>query len=172
MSLTDKALPVVADSRLSRLRAPRRKSSQDSPPPFAFCDEEEDSIFPLCVNLLHHSSVHWLLTLQNDPALVFRSIHLLRSGILQASDYSICKHGCTYSPHCQTPVPSVLLCKKSSHRLIQGGFFDCSALKMTKCQTHWKIWHLELFWWDLQCNLTLSHFLGRNSQKNHPVFWG
>ena len=22
---------------------------------------------------------------------------------------------------------------------IQGGFFDCSALKMTKCQTHWKI---------------------------------
>ena len=24
---------------------------------------------------------------------------------------------------------------------IQGGFFYCSALKMTKCQTHWKIWH-------------------------------
>ena len=48
---------------------------------------------------------------------------------------------------------------------IQGGFFYCSALKMTKCQTHWKIWHLELFWWDLQCNLTLSHFLGRNSKK-------
>ena len=21
-----------------------------------------------------------------------------------------------------------------------------------------KIWHLELFWWDLRCNLTLSHF--------------
>ena len=52
---------------------------------------------------------------------------------------------------------------------VQGGFFDCSALKMPKCQTHWKIWHLELFWWDLQCNMTLSHFLGRNSQKNHPV---
>ena len=67
---------------------------------------------------LHPSSVHWLLTLQNDPALVFRSIHLLRAGILQTSSYSICKHGCTYSPHCQTPVPSVLLCKKSSHRLI------------------------------------------------------
>ena len=52
---------------------------------------------------------------------------------------------------------------------IQGCFFNCSALKMTKCQTHWKIWHLELFWWDLQCNLTLSHSLGRNSIKNHPV---
>ena len=35
------------------------------------------------------------------------------------------------------------------YKLIQGGFFDCSALKMTKCQTHWKIWHLELFWRDL-----------------------
>ena len=32
---------------------------------------------------------------------------------------------------------------------IQGGFFNWSALKMTKCQTHWKIWHLELFWRDL-----------------------
>ena len=53
MSLTDKALPVVADSRLSRLRAPRRKSSQDSRPSFAFCDDEEDGIFPLCVNLAH-----------------------------------------------------------------------------------------------------------------------
>ena len=28
---------------------------------------------------------------------------------------------------------------------------------------------LRIFWWDLQCNLTLSHFLGWNSQKNHPV---
>ena len=56
--------------------------------------------------------------------------------------------------------------------LIQGGFFDCSALKMPKCQTHWKIWHLELFWWDLQCNLTLSHFLGRNSKKTTLyVYW-
>ena len=25
------------------------------------------------------------------------------------------------------------------HGNIQGGFFYCSALKMTKCQTHWKI---------------------------------
>ena len=58
---------------------------------------------------------------------------------------------------------------KSSLRQHTGCFFYCSALKMTKCQTHWKIWHLELFWWDLQCNLTLSHFLGRNSKKNHPV---
>ena len=27
---------------------------------------------------------------------------------------------------------------------------------------------LALFWWDLLCNLTLSHFLGRTSKK-HPV---
>ena len=32
---------------------------------------------------------------------------------------------------------------------IQGGFFNWSALKMTKCQTLRKFWHLELFWRDL-----------------------
>ena len=36
---------------------------------------------------------------------------------------------------------------------------------MTKCQARRKFWHLELFWWDLLCNLTLSHFLGRTSKK-------
>ena len=30
---------------------------------------------------------------------------------------------------------------------IQGGFLDCSALKMTKCQALRKFWHLELFYW-------------------------
>ena len=28
---------------------------------------------------------------------------------------------------------------------IQGGFFDWSALEITKCQTLRKFWHLELF---------------------------
>ena len=37
-------------------------------------------------------------------------------------------------------------------------FFYWSTLKMTKCQTLRKFWHLELFRWDLLCNPTLSHF--------------
>ena len=41
---------------------------------------------------------------------------------------------------------------------------------MTKCQTLRKFWHLELFWSDLLCNLTLSHFLGRTCQMNHTVW--
>ena len=44
-------------------------------------------------------------------------------------------------------------------------FFDWSTLKMTQTQTLWKLWYLELFWLDLLCNLTFSHFLGRTSQK-------
>ena len=36
---------------------------------------------------------------------------------------------------------------------------------MTKCQTLRKFWHLELFRWDLLCNLTRNHFLGRTSKK-------
>ena len=32
---------------------------------------------------------------------------------------------------------------------LQGVFFDWSALKMTKCQTLRKFWHLELFWSNL-----------------------
>ena len=49
-------------------------------------------------------------------------------------------------------------------------FFYWSAQKMTKRQTLRKFLHLELFRWDLQCNLTLSHFLGRNSQNNRPEY--
>ena len=32
---------------------------------------------------------------------------------------------------------------------LQGGFFNWSAQKMTKCQTLRKFWHLELFWRNL-----------------------
>ena len=37
-----------------------------------------------------------------------------------------------------------------------GWFFYWPALKMAKCQNPRKFWHLELFRWDLSCNL--SHF--------------
>jgi len=47
----------------------------------------------------------------------------------------------------------------------QGVFFYWSALKMTKYQTLRIFWHLELFRWDLLCNLTLSNSLGRASNK-------
>ena len=46
---------------------------------------------------------------------------------------------------------------------IQGGLFDWSTIKMTKCQTLKKFWHSELFWRDLH---VICHFLGRTSQKN------
>ena len=48
-----------------------------------------------------------------------------------------------------------IACKIHKHTVvlmciyIQGGFFNWSALKMTKCQTLRKFWHLELFWRDL-----------------------
>ena len=48
---------------------------------------------------------------------------------------------------------------------LQGVLFYWSALKMTKCQTLRKFWHLELFWWDLLCNLTLRTFRGRPVKK-------
>ena len=48
---------------------------------------------------------------------------------------------------------------------VQGGFFDWSALKMTKCQTLRKFWHLELFWRDLHVIWLLVIFLGRTSKK-------
>ena len=41
---------------------------------------------------------------------------------------------------------------------IQGFFFNCSHPKNPKCQPVSKFCHLELFWWDLQCNLTLRNF--------------
>ena len=46
-------------------------------------------------------------------------------------------------------------------------FFYWSSLKITKCQPLRKFWH---FWWDLLCNLTLSHFLRRTSKKTHCIF--
>ena len=48
-------------------------------------------------------------------------------------------------------------------------FFYWSALKMTKCQTLRKFWHLELFRWDLLCNLTLRTFRG-GPVKKHPLY--
>ena len=45
-----------------------------------------------------------------------------------------------------------------------GCFFNCSHPKNPKCQPVSKFWYLELFWWDLLCNLTLRNFfLGGNS---------
>ena len=41
------------------------------------------------------------------------------------------------------------LCAHPHKPHIQGGFFNWSALKMTKSQTLRKFWHLELFWRDL-----------------------
>ena len=40
---------------------------------------------------------------------------------------------------------------------------------MTKCQTHRKFLHLELFQWDLLCNLTLRTFWG-GTVKSHPAY--
>ena len=47
----------------------------------------------------------------------------------------------TYSPTALSNVAfsSLSLRALPVHENLQGGFFDCSALKMTKCQTHWKI---------------------------------
>ena len=43
---------------------------------------------------------------------------------------------------------------------IQGGFFHWYPPKNFKCQPVSKFWHLELFWWDLLCNLTLRTLRG------------
>ena len=46
-------------------------------------------------------------------------------------------------------------------------FFNCSALKLTMFQeTLWKFLHLELFGWDLLCNLTLRTSRGGTVRKN------
>ena len=47
-----------------------------------------------------------------------------------------------------------------------GCFFWLVRPKNCHCQTLRKFWNLELCWWDLLCNLTLSQFLGRTSKKN------
>ena len=59
----------------------------------------------------------------------------------------------------------------TTSRNLQGGFFYRSALKMTNCQILRKFWHLELFWWNFLCNLTLSHFSGRTSKKKPPCIY-
>ena len=53
---------------------------------------------------------------------------------------------------------------------LQGGFFNWSALKMTKCQTLWKIWHLELFWRDLHVIWHLVIFRA-DQLKKPPCIW-
>ena len=50
---------------------------------------------------------------------------------------------------------------------IQSGFFNCSPLKMTKCQTHRKLWHFEIFLWYL---LALRTFRYKLLKKNHTVW--
>ena len=61
---------------------------------------------------------------------------------------------------------TVLCCGTEVQVCLYTGFFSYwSALKMTKCQTLRKFWHLKLFRWGLLCNLTLSHFQGQTSPK-------
>ena len=48
---------------------------------------------------------------------------------------------------------------------IQGVFFNWSYPKNHKFFLVSKFWHLELFWWDLLCNLTL---LGGSQLKKTP----
>ena len=45
----------------------------------------------------------------------------------------------------------------NTHVKVQGGFFNWSAQKMTKCQTLRKFWQWELFWRDLHviCHLVI-----------------
>ena len=49
---------------------------------------------------------------------------------------------------------------------VQGGFFDWSALKMTKCQTLRKFLLFELFWRDLHVIWHLVIFQGGPVKKN------
>jgi len=51
---------------------------------------------------------------------------------------------------------------------LQGVFFNWYPPKSSKCQLVSKSWHLELFWWDLLCNLTLRTFRGVPVTKKHP----
>ena len=51
---------------------------------------------------------------------------------------------------------------------IQSVFFNWCPPKNYKFFSASKFWHLELFWWDLLCNLTLRTFRGAPVKKN-PV---
>ena len=53
-----------------------------------------------------------------------------------------------------------------NHIYIQGVFFNWSYPKSSKCQSVSKFWHLELFWWDLLCNLILRTFWVGPVKKN------
>ena len=50
-----------------------------------------------------------------------------------------------------------------------GWFFSLTPPKNHKFFSVSKFRHLELFWWDLLCNLTLRTFRGVPVKKNHPV---
>ena len=84
-----------------------------------------------------------------------------RAGTLCSSSITMCKH-----------LVRLKIWSQRDFMWHTGWFFYWSAQKTTKCQTLTKFWHLELFWWDLLCNLTLSHFLGRTSKKTPSIcFW-
>ena len=53
---------------------------------------------------------------------------------------------------------------------IQGVFFNWCPPKKPKFQPVSKFWHLELFWLDLLCNLTLRTFGGHQLKKNTLYF--
>ena len=73
------------------------------------------------------------------------------------------------SPYSQNPEFQNLWVTKTSYN-IQGGFFNWSALKMTKCQTLRKFWHLELFWRDLHVIWHLVIFWA-DQLKKPPCSW-
>ena len=54
---------------------------------------------------------------------------------------------------------------------IQGVFFNWCPPKNYKFFSASKFWHLELFWWDLLCNLTLKTFRGAPVKKTPCIFW-
>ena len=49
--------------------------------------------------------------------------------------------------------------------ILQGVFFNWCPPKNHKFFLVSKFWHLELFWWDLLCNLTLTTFRGALIKK-------
>ena len=53
-----------------------------------------------------------------------------------------------------------------SSAFIQGVFFNWCPPKNHKFFSVGKFWHLELYWWDLLCNLTLRTFRGAPVKKN------
>ena len=62
--------------------------------------------------------------------------------------------------------PYTLPREQEVYWIIQGVFSHWYPPKNSKCQLVSKFWHLELFWWDLLCNLTLRTFRGVPVKKN------